>query len=68
MVTAVNVRHALSLDLAILMVANVPWQKVGTRTIPPAADRLAMVEAAVAEVPLLVAGAHEICASAMASL
>ena len=39
-----------SLDLVILMVANVPWQKVGHRDITPAEDRLAMVEAAVAEV------------------
>ena len=31
LVTAVNVRHALSLDRLILMVANVPWQKVGQR-------------------------------------
>ncbi|MBG7603352.1 MAG: nicotinate (nicotinamide) nucleotide adenylyltransferase [Actinobacteria bacterium] len=60
MVTAVNVRHALQLDLVILMVANVPWQKEGTRLITPAADRLAMVEAAVADVPGLVPGRHEI--------
>ena len=60
MVTAVNVRHALWLDLVILMVANVPWQKEGTRVITPAADRLAMVEAAVADVPGLVAGRLEI--------
>jgi len=60
MVTAVNVRHALSLDLVILMVANVPWQKEGTRQITPASDRLAMVEAAVADVPGLVPGRHEI--------
>ena len=60
MVTAVNVRHALQLDLVILMVANVPWQKEGTRLITPAADRLAMVEAAVADVRGLVPGRHEI--------
>jgi nicotinate-nucleotide adenylyltransferase len=60
MVTAVNVKHALRLDLVILMVANVPWQKEGTRVITPAADRLAMVEAAVAEVPGLVPGQLEI--------
>lgn len=60
LVTAINVGHSIRLDRVVLMVANVPWQKVGTRTITPAADRLAMVEAAVAEVPLLVAGAHEI--------
>ena len=60
LVTAINVGHALGLDRVILMVANVPWQKVGTRSITPAADRLAMVEAAVADVPRLVAGDHEI--------
>ena len=46
LVTAVNVRHALSLDRVLLVVANVPWQKVGERTVSPAEDRLAMVEAA----------------------
>jgi nicotinate-nucleotide adenylyltransferase len=60
LVTAVNVGHALSLDLVILMVANVPWQKEGSRQLTDAADRLAMVEAAVAEVPGLVAGRTEI--------
>ena len=60
LVTAVNVRHALDLDLLILMVANVPWQKVGTRSITPASDRLAMVQAAVESVPRLIAGDHEI--------
>ncbi len=60
LVTAVNVRHALALDLVVLMVANVPWQKAGSRPITPAADRLAMVEAAVADVPGLVAGRAEI--------
>jgi len=48
LVTAVNVRHALRLDRVVLMVANSPWQKDGTRSITPAEDRLAMVEAAVA--------------------
>jgi len=56
----VNVRHALHLDLVVLMVANVPWQKEGTRPITPADDRLAMVEAAVADVTGLVPGRHEI--------
>ena len=60
LVTAVNVRHALGLDLVILMVANVPWQKEGTRQITPAEDRYAMVEAAVADVPGLIPGRHEI--------
>lgn len=60
LVTAVNVRHALDLDIVILMVANVPWQKEGTRPITPAMDRLAMVEAAVQDAPGIVAGRWEI--------
>ena len=60
LVTAVNVRHALDLDTVTLMVANIPWQKQGERAITPAEDRLAMVEAAVADVPGLVAGRFEI--------
>lgn len=60
LVTAVNVRHALALDLVVLMVANVPWQKESTRSITPAQDRLAMVRAAVADVEGLVAGEAEI--------
>jgi nicotinate-nucleotide adenylyltransferase len=60
LVTAVNVRHALDLDVVVLMVANVPWQKEGSRAITPALDRLAMVEAAVSDVPGLVPGRQEI--------
>ncbi len=60
LVTAVNVMHALNLDQVILMVANVPWQKEGSRAITPVQDRFAMVEAAVAAVPGLVAGDTEI--------
>jgi len=60
LVTAVNVRHSLELDIVILMVANVPWQKQGERPITPAIDRLAMVEAAVGDVPGLEAGRLEI--------
>ena len=60
LVTAVNVRHALALDAVVLMVANSPWQKHGTRPISPAEDRLAMVEAAVVDVKGLVAGDAEI--------
>jgi nicotinate-nucleotide adenylyltransferase len=50
LVAAVNVRHALQLDRVLLVVANQPWQKVGTRAVSPAADRLALVEAAVGDV------------------
>ena len=60
LVTAVNVRHALSLDLMVLMVANVPWQKAGSRPITHPEHRFAMVAAAVADVEGLVAGRHEI--------
>jgi nicotinate-nucleotide adenylyltransferase len=60
LVTAVNVRHALALDTVLLVVANRPWQKEGSRPITPAADRLAMVEAAVAGVAGVQASALEI--------
>lgn len=49
LVTAVNVRHSLSLDRILLVVAHYPWQKAGTVG-TPAADRLAMVQAAVGDV------------------
>jgi len=60
LVTAVNVRHALDLDVVVMMVANVPWQKEGSRAITPAPARLNMVEAAVRDVPGLVPGRQEI--------
>ncbi|MBI4883068.1 MAG: nicotinate (nicotinamide) nucleotide adenylyltransferase [Actinobacteria bacterium] len=60
LVTAVNVRHALQLDLVVLMVANVPWQKANDRRITAAEHRFAMVSAAVADVPGLAAGRDEI--------
>lgn len=60
LVTAVNVRHALGLDRVVLMVANVPWQKEGSRAITPAEDRFAMVAAAVRGVEGLEAGRWEI--------
>ncbi len=60
LVTAVNVRHALRLDRLLLVVANRPWQKVGRRPITAAADRLAMVEAAVRGVTGLEASSSEI--------
>ena len=46
---AVAARHDLALDRVLLVVANVPWQKAGTRPLTPAEDRHAMVEAAVAD-------------------
>lgn len=60
LVVAVNVRHALELDEVQLVVANVPWQKVGERDVSPAEDRLAMVEAAVADVHGLVTSDREV--------
>jgi nicotinate-nucleotide adenylyltransferase len=59
LVTAVNVRHSLSLDRVLLVVAHDPWQKAGT-VATPAADRLAMVQAAVMDVPGLEASAIEL--------
>ncbi len=60
LVTAVNVRHALHLDRLLLVVANRPWQKVASRSITPAVDRLALVEAAVRGVEGLHASSLEI--------
>lgn len=60
LVTAINVAYAVDLDPVLMMVNNIPWQKVGDRNVTPALDRLAMVEAAVAQTPRLVAGDHEI--------
>ena len=60
LVTAVNVRHALHLDMVILMVAGDPWQKSGSRDVTSAEDRFAMVEAAVSDVEGLVAGRDEV--------
>src|SRR3954453_22414391 len=50
LVAAINVRHALALDRVLLTVAHRPWQKVGARPLSPAADRLAMVAATVAQI------------------
>jgi nicotinate-nucleotide adenylyltransferase len=59
LVVAVNARYALRLDRVLLVVANDPWQKSG-RAISPAADRLAMVQAAVGDVAGLEASAVEL--------
>jgi len=59
LVAAVNVRHALDLDRILLVVANSPWQK-SVRRITPAADRLAVVEAAVTGTPGVEASSIEI--------
>ena len=60
LVVGVDVRHALGLDVVLLVVAASPWQKTGTREITPAADRLALVEAAVDGVDGLEASSIEI--------
>ncbi|MBA2752237.1 MAG: nicotinic acid mononucleotide adenylyltransferase, partial [Actinobacteria bacterium] len=43
---AVNVRHALDLRTVLLVVANVPWQKAGERSVTDAEDRYALVQSA----------------------
>lgn len=60
LVTAVNVRHELGLDRVLLVVNGQPWQKLGSRPITPAEDRLALVEAAVGTVDGLEASRVEI--------
>jgi nicotinate-nucleotide adenylyltransferase len=60
LVAAVNVRHELRFDRVLLVVANEPWQKVGARPVSPAADRLALVEAAVSGCEGIEASALEI--------
>lgn len=47
LVTAVRMAERLDLDVVLLVVANVPWQKSGSRRISSAADRLDMVRAAI---------------------
>ena len=58
--TAEAVHRTLDLDRMLLVVANEPWQKEGSRSVTPAEDRLAMVEAAVAGRPGLEASRLEI--------
>ena len=60
LVAAVWSRAALALDEVWFVVANHPWQKVGTREISPPHDRLAMVEALVADVAGMEASAIEL--------
>lgn len=60
LVAAVNARHQLRLDRVVMMVANVPWQKAGTRLVSPAEDRFDMVLAAVGDVPGLEASRMEL--------
>lgn len=60
LVAAVNCLHALSLDRVLLVVSNIPWQKVRSRPITPVADRLDLVRAAVSGHPRLVASDLEV--------
>jgi nicotinate-nucleotide adenylyltransferase len=60
LVAAVDALQVLDLDVVLLVVAAEPWQKVGTREISPAEDRLAMVRAAVEDTPGLEASDIEI--------
>ena len=60
LVAAVNARHALALDRVVMVVANVPWQKSVDRDVSSASDRLALVAAAVGDVPGVEASAIEI--------
>ena len=53
LVAAIDAHRALDLDIVLLVVANVPWQKVDSRRISTAEDRLALVRAAVEDVPFL---------------
>ncbi len=50
LVAATWAREAFELERVLLVVANVPWQKVGTRAVTPAEQRFLVVEAAVAGV------------------
>ena len=59
-VAAAAARHRLGLDRVLLTVANRPWQKVGTRPITAAADRLSLVAALVEGVEGLEVSALEI--------
>ena len=59
LVVAMNVLHELALDEVLLMVANDPWQKRGTRKISLAADRFALVDAAVRDIDGLSASTIE---------
>jgi nicotinate-nucleotide adenylyltransferase len=60
LVAAVNARSAVPLDRVLMVVANLPWQKAGVRAVSSAEDRLALVEAAVGDVPGLEASRIEI--------
>lgn len=60
LVAANEVRWQLDLDVVLLMVAGEPWQKASRPDLTPAADRLAVVEAAVGDVAGLEASSLEV--------
>lgn len=60
LIVALEAQHALRLDRVVLMVANDPWQKSGTRLVTAAAVRLAMVRAATVGLEGIEAGDHEL--------
>lgn len=60
LVAAEEALHELGLDRVLLVVANEPWQKTGERVVTPAAERLAIVEAAVEGLPGIEASDIEI--------
>jgi nicotinate-nucleotide adenylyltransferase len=60
LVAALEVRERLGLDRMLIVPANVPWQKVGSRKITSAAIRLEMVRAATAGLPGLEVSDQEI--------
>jgi len=60
LVVADQVQDQLQLDEVRLVVSNESWQKVGTRTITPAPQRLALVEAAVEGLERIVASSVEL--------
>jgi nicotinate-nucleotide adenylyltransferase len=57
---AVAARDVLGLDRVLLVVANEPWQKVGSRSVTAAEARLAVVEAAIDDVAGLEASRIEL--------
>jgi nicotinate-nucleotide adenylyltransferase len=57
---ATAARDQLSLDRVLLVVANDPWQKAPRHPVSPAADRLAMVEAACGDLRGIEASALEV--------
>lgn len=60
LVMANDVRQALDLDVVLMVPAGEPWQKVGSGDVSVAVARVAMIEAAVADVAGLEASRIEV--------